>query len=224
MSISPHLDQLLGLRWIPLPPLRHHFSSEFPVFSGSFSPKLQRVITFWVSTMLHCLRGSRVRGTRSQSLRVILPPRVSEAQVQLVRQFQHNWAPPPARQPHTDGPGRISDAVRLPVVTETADLWQHRFYVGTKLRPHGGWAPHSLHYFLSSLRGEKAAFWAERRNNKQQQQRIENGLVTLTPGAVPPLGAPMTDGSHQSSVGRRRASAGLSLLMRAAHVQCLSNS
>ena len=42
-----HLDLLFldYLRWILPPPLRHHFSSEFPVFSGSFSPKLLRVIT-----------------------------------------------------------------------------------------------------------------------------------------------------------------------------------
>ena len=41
-----HLDRSPdGLRSLPPRPLRHHFSSEFPVFSGSFSPKLLRVIT-----------------------------------------------------------------------------------------------------------------------------------------------------------------------------------
>ena len=43
-----HLDDqlLLDLRWLPPRPHPHRFSSELPVFSGSFSPKLQRVITF----------------------------------------------------------------------------------------------------------------------------------------------------------------------------------
>ena len=40
-----HLGRFLDLRWLLLRLLRHHFSSEFPVFSGSFSPKLLRVIT-----------------------------------------------------------------------------------------------------------------------------------------------------------------------------------
>ena len=45
-----------------------------------------------------------------------------------------------------------------------------------------------------------------------------SAAATVTSAAVRPRGALMTDGSHQSRVERRRSTAGLSLMMRAALV------
>ena len=59
--------------------------------------------------------------------------------------------------------------------------------------------------------------------SSSSRSRMEWSAAAVTSGAVRPRGALMTDGSHQSRVERRRSTAGLSLMMRAALVDHLSH-